>query len=169
MKKWIEEHPDLWEFILFNILANCATVTNFLVMWLCTGVIFKRYDNVSFHFWIFDYTTKDSLMLCGFLSFLIATTLAQVVNYIVQKKFVFKSDERFETAVPKYIVMVVIMVIISTALPSYSQQFFVNCGIPLKFAPTLANILNIGVQVLISYPSMKFWIMPSHQKESRKI
>ena len=35
MKKWIEKHPDLWEFILFNLLANCATVTNFILMWLC--------------------------------------------------------------------------------------------------------------------------------------
>ena len=41
MKKWIEKHPDLWEFILFNLLANCATVTNFILMWLCTGLIFK--------------------------------------------------------------------------------------------------------------------------------
>ena len=45
MKKWIEKHPDLWEFILFNILANCATVTNFLIMWLCTGFIFKGLDD----------------------------------------------------------------------------------------------------------------------------
>ena len=34
MKKWIEKHPDLWKFILFNLLANCATVTNFILMWL---------------------------------------------------------------------------------------------------------------------------------------
>ena len=32
IKKWIEEHPTAWEFILFNILSNVATVTNFVVM-----------------------------------------------------------------------------------------------------------------------------------------
>lgn len=25
---------------------------------------------------------------------------------------------------------------------------------------TLANIINIALQVIISYPSMKYWIMP---------
>ena len=24
IKKWIEKHPDLWEFLLFNLLSNCA-------------------------------------------------------------------------------------------------------------------------------------------------
>ena len=85
MKKWIEKHPDLWEFILFNILANCATVTNFLIMWLCTGFIFKGLDDTPFQFFVFDYSEKESLMLCGFLSFLVATTAAQIVNFFVQK------------------------------------------------------------------------------------
>ncbi len=43
IKKWIDEHPTLWEFILFNILSNVATVTNFVVMWVCTGFIFKSF------------------------------------------------------------------------------------------------------------------------------
>ena len=42
IKKWIDEHPTLWEFIKFNILSNVATVTNFVVVWICTGFIFKK-------------------------------------------------------------------------------------------------------------------------------
>ena len=160
MKKWIEEHPDLWEFILFNVLANIATVTNFVVMWLCTGFIFKGLDDIPFQFLVFNYTDEDSLMLCGFLSFLIATTAAQIVNFFVQKNLVFKSSVGFQKAVPKYIVMVIVLVVISAALPAYSQSFFISLGIPQSLAPTLANIVNIAVQVLISYPSMRLWIMP---------
>lgn len=63
IKKWIDEHPTLWEFILFNILSNVATVTNFVVMWVCTGFIFKSFSSQPFHFFIFDYTTSESLML----------------------------------------------------------------------------------------------------------
>ena len=161
MKKWIETHQDLWQFIMFNILANCATVTNFVVMWLCTGFIFKGLSGIPFKFFVFDYSMPESLMLCGFLSFLIATTLAQVVNYIVQKKFVFKSNAQFAEAIPKYVLMVIFMVIISAALPGYSQKFLIGLGVPEGFAPTGANIINIFTQVLISFPTMKFWIMPS--------
>ena len=163
IKKWIDEHPTLWEFIKFNILSNCATVTNFVVMWTCTGFLFKSFSSQPFRFFLFDYTTPESLMLCGFLSFLVATAAAQTVNFFVQKNWVFKSNAQFAKAVPKYIVLAVLLVIISAALPAYSQAMFVKLGVPQGLAPTLANIVNIVVQVVISYPAMKFWIMPEQK------
>lgn len=160
MKAWIKEHPDLWEFLLFNILSNCATVTNFVVMWISTGFLFTKFKDIPFQFLIFDYQSEGSLMLCGFLSFLFATAAAQTVNFFVQKNFVFKSNAAFATAVPKYIFLAVLLIIISTALPAYSQQLLLGIGISSSLVPTIANILNILVQVIISYPMMKFWIMP---------
>ena len=160
IKKWIDDHPTLWEFIKFNILSNCATVTNFVVMWICTGFIFKSFSSQPFRFFIFNYTTPESLMLCGFLSFLVATAAAQTVNFFVQKNLVFKSNADFGAAVPKFIILAVVLVILSAALPAYSQALFVNIGVPSGLAPTLANIVNILMQVIISYPTMKFWVMP---------
>ncbi len=160
IKKWIEEHPTLWEFIKFNILSNVATITNFVVMWLGTNILFTSFKEQPFQFFIFNYTTRESLMLCGFLSFLVATAAAQTVNFFVQKNWVFKSNAQFAKAVPKYIVLAVVLVILSAALPAYSQALFVNLGVPQGLAPTLANIVNIIMQVVISYPAMKFWIMP---------
>ena len=40
----------------------------------------------------------------------------------------------------------------------------IGLGIPQGVVPTLANILNILVQVVISYPTMKFWVMPGKRK-----
>lgn len=160
IKNWIRTHPDLWEFILFNILSNCATITNFVVMWLCTGFIFTPFREQPFQFFIFNYTNVDSdLGLCGFLSFLTATAAAQTVNFFVQKNLVFKSNARFSKAVPQYVLLAVVLVLISSALPAYSQALFIGIGIPQGLAPTLANIVNILVQVVISYPVMKFIIM----------
>lgn len=160
MGKWTENHPDLWEFIKFNVLANIATVTNFIIMWLCTGIVFTRLKAVPFKFFVFDYSTEESLMLCGFLSFLIATTCAQIVNYLVQKNLTFKSNASFATAVPRYVVMVIVLVLVSAALPAYTQVLLADLGFPAALTPTLANLVNIVVQVLISYPSMRFWVMP---------
>lgn len=163
IKTWIKDHPDLWEFILFNILSNCATVTNFVVMWLCTGFVFTAFKLQPFQFFIFNYTNVESdLGLCGFLSFLVATAAAQTVNFFVQKNLVFKSNAQFHKAVPKYILLAVVLVIVSAALPAYSQALFVSLGVPHGLAPTLANIVNILVQVVLSYPTMKFWIMPKN-------
>lgn len=159
MKQWIKAHPAAWEFILFNILSNCATATNFVVMWICTGMVFAGWKNIPFRFLIFDYTSAESLMLCGFLSFLVATSAAQTVNFFVQKKLVFKSDANFSKAVPKYILLAVILVILSSALPAYSQKMLAGLGLPAGVIPTIANFINIVVQVVISFPAMKFWIM----------
>ena len=164
LKQWKENHPDLYEFIIFNILSNCATVTNFVVMWICTGFVFKGLKEIPFQAWIFDYTTRESLMLCGFLSFLVATAAAQTVNFFVQKNLVFHSDAAFGKAAWKYAVLAVVLVLVSTALPAHSQGWLIGLGIPQGVVPTLANILNILVQVVISYPTMKFWVMPGKRK-----
>ena len=115
---------------------------------------------MPFRFLIFDYSTEASLTLCGFLSFLLATVAAQTVNFFVQKNFVFKSNAAFASAVPKYILLAVILVVVSAALPAYSQQFLASIGVSAGLVPTLANVINILVQVVLSYPLMKFWIMP---------
>ena len=101
-KKWLKAHPNLWEFLLFNLLSNCATIVNFAVMWLCTSFVFRPLQARPFQWFLFQYTTEESLGLCGFLSFLTATAAAQTVNVFVQKKLVFKSDARFAQAAPKY-------------------------------------------------------------------
>lgn len=164
MKRWIKEHPDIWEFILFNLLSNCATITNFVVMWICTGFIFNAFKEQPFCFFLFNYTNVESDMgLCGFLSFLIATAAAQTVNFFVQRNLVFRSNARFRKAVPKYVLLAGVLVIVSTALPAYSQAVFVGIGISKRLAPTLANVVNIVVQVILSYPTMKFWIMPKEK------
>lgn len=100
-------------------------------MWLCTGFVFAPLKDQPFQFFIFHYTNMESdLGLCGFLSFLVATAAAQTVNFFVQKNLVFKSDARFCRAVPKYVLLAVVLVIISAALPAYSQEVFVRIGIP---------------------------------------
>ncbi len=161
-KNWIARHPDIWEFILFNLLSNVATIVNFIVMWFCTGFIFASLAQTPFHFFIFNYTQVErDLGLCGFLSFLAATALAQAVNFYVQKNFVFRSNAAFAQAVPRYIILAVVLVMVSAALPAYSQAFFGSIEIPQAVVPTLANVVNIVMQVAISYPAMKFWIMPN--------
>ncbi len=161
IKKWIDTHPNLWEFILFNLLSNCATITNFVVMWMCTGFVFTHFADQPFQFFIFNYTNVETdLGLCGFLSFLVASAAAQTVNFFVQKNWVFKSNAAFSKAVPKYILLAVVLVILSAALPAYSQMLLVNIGVPQGIVPTLANVINILMQVVISYPTMKYFIMP---------
>lgn len=160
VKKFKNDHPDLFEFILFNIMSNVATITNFIVLWLGTGWLFKRLAHQNFQWFIFNYD-KAQGGLAGFLSFLLAYICAQVVNFIVQRKVVFSADIKISKVLPWYILTVTVAGLISIWLPPYviSQLTPMFGG----FATTMANIINIIIQVVINYPMMKFVIM---RKES---
>ncbi len=156
IKIWKEKHPDFYEFILFNIMSNVATITNFVVLWLGNGIFFKALKQQDFNWFIFHYQ-KENGGLTGFLSFLLAYICAQVVNFVVQRKVVFGANCKIVKVLPWYILTVTVAGIISIWMPPYiialTQSYLGD------FAPTLANAANIFVQVLINYPMLKLVIM----------
>lgn len=158
INNWVEEHPDLWEFIKFNVLSNVATITNFFLLWLGTGILFKSFADQAFHWTIFNYSVENG-GLSGFLSFLLAYTGAQIVNYFVQRFFVFDANNSISSTLHWYILTVVFAGLVSIVLPPYTISLFTGWGISMGFAQILANIVNIVLQVLINYPMMKFVIM----------
>lgn len=110
IRQWIKDHPNIWEFILFNVLSNISTITRFVVTWIGTAIFISGLGLTQpFHFLIFNYDTKGN-GLGGFLTFLLAEVLAQVVNFFVQMKWVFKSDSSFKDAAWKYVILAVIIV-----------------------------------------------------------
>lgn len=153
---WKEKHPDLYEFILFNIMSNVATITNFCVLWIGNGLLFSAFAQKEFHWFIFDYPVKNS-GLGGFLSFLLAYVCAQIVNFIVQRKVVFGADVEIGKVIVPYVLTVLVAGIISIWLPPH----VIGVLNPYVggFAATIANVVNIVIQVVINYPMMKFVIM----------
>lgn len=157
IKVWKSKHPDLYEFILFNIMSNVATITNFVVLAIATNFVFKAFEGQSFQWFIFDYTLENG-GLCGFLGFLTAYVAAQIVNFIVQRKVVFGANSNIIKTLPWYIATVVFAGILSIWLPPYVIRF-VTPYIGSVAATYVANIVNIVLQVVINYPMMKFVIM----------
>ena len=119
IRQWIKDHPNIWEFILFNVLSNISTITRFVVTWIGTAIFISGMGLTQpFHFLIFNYDTQGN-GLGGFLTFLLAEALAQVVNFFVQMKWVFKSDSSFKDAAWKYEILAVIIVVVNLVLPGY--------------------------------------------------
>lgn len=162
---WKEKHPDLYEFILFNIMSNVATITNFVMLAIGTSLLFRGLSATAFHWFIFDYPVKDSGDggLCGFLSFLLAYLCAQVVNFIVQRKVVFGANCNIARVLPWYILTVTVAGIISIWMPPHVMTFAAPY-IGGTAATYLANVINIVIQVVINYPMMKFVIMKKEKK-----
>lgn len=155
-KRWKKKHPEMYEFLLFNVMSNVATVTNFVVLWLSSGLLPLVIKNTTFQWFIFDYPTSQGGRV-GFISFLIAYVCAQIVNFIVQRKVVFGSTNKIGRTLPWYVLTVVVAGIISIWLPPH----IIGLIKPAtgNAAPTIANFVNIIIQVVINYPMMKFVIM----------
>ena len=153
IRQWIKDHPNIWEFILFNVLSNIS------------GLGLTQ----PFHFLIFNYDPKGN-GLGGFLTFLLAEVLAQVVNFFVQMKWVFKSDSSFKDAAWKYVILAVIIVVVNLVLPGYVTGLCQGWGMNAGIAGTIASVVNTLLAVIVSYPLLKFWVMPKSddKKEAAK-
>ncbi|HEY0187568.1 MAG TPA: GtrA family protein [Cellulomonas sp.] len=157
------KHPDAYEFIMFNLLANIATITNFAVLFVCTTVLFARWADVNLRWGPFDYSV-DNGGLAAFLAFLLAYGTAQTVNFIVQRKLVFRADNRLAPAIALYVVAVVIVYVICLYVPTLVIAPLT--AIVGGWAPYVANLLNIGIQVVILFPTMKFVVMRKQAGDS---
>ena len=168
--KWTEEHKGLWEFIKFNILSNVSTIARFVMTWIGTAIFITGLGMTSpFGFLIFDYTSASSNGIGGFLTFLIAEVVAQIVNFFVQMKWVFKSDASFKTAAPKYAVLAIVIVVVNLVLPGHVTELCQGTfGMGAQAAGTIASVVNTVLAVVVSFPILKFWITPSADDKKKK-
>ena len=159
LKTWTEEHQGLWEFIKFNVLSNISTITRIALTAAGTAVFVGALGMTQpFQFLIFDYRDAG---VGAFITFLIAEVMAQVVNFFVQMKLVFKSDASFRDTAWKYAVLAVVIVVVNLLLPNYVMSFCQQAlGIDATLAGTIASVVNTLLAVVVSFPVLKFWIAP---------
>ena len=158
-KSWIEKNQGAWEFIKFNVLSNISTITRIALTAVGTAIFVDALRLTEpFQFLIFDYRDAG---VGAFVTFLIAEVMAQVVNFFVQMKLVFKSDANFRDTAWKYAVLAVLIVVVNLLLPNYVMSFCQqSLGIDATLAGTIASVVNTLLAVVVSFPVLKFWIAP---------
>lgn len=159
---WFTRNQTLWEFIKFQILSNISTATRILLSIAGTWLFITNLSLTQpFSFLIFNYSAAGSGGLGGFLTFLIAEVAAQVVNFFVQMKFVFKGDTNYSAAAPRYAVLAVLIVVVNLVLPGYVTAMCLQFGIGAELASTIASVVNTLLAVIVSFPVLKLWIAPA--------
>ena len=156
---WTREHQGLWEFVKFNVLSNISTVVRIVLSTACTALFVNALAMTEpFRFLIFDYRDAG---VGAFLAFLVAEVMAQVVNFFVQMKWVFRSDASFRETAWKYAVLAVVIVVVNLLLPNYVMSFCQDAlGIDTTLSGTIASVVNTLLAVVVSFPVLKFWIAP---------
>ena len=156
---WAAEHQATWEFVKFAVLSNISTVVRVTLSTACTALfVGALHLTQPFQLLIFDYRDAG---LGAFLAFLIAEVAAQVVNFFVQMRLVFRSDASFAQAAWKYAVLALVIVVVNLLLPNYVMAFCQqSLGLDAALAGTAASVVNTLLAVVVSFPVLKFWIAP---------
>ena len=162
IKRFKADHANLYEFIMFNLLSNIATITNFVVLNISVMFLFRSLTSEPFKFWIFDYPVKTG-GLGGFLAFLLSYACAQAVNFVVQRKLVFGANNELGKGIPIYIATIFAVYLICLYVPTLTMAPFTT-WFGSVWATNLTNVVNIMIQVVINYPMMKFVIMKKTDK-----
>ena len=66
-------------------------------------------------------------------------------------------SQRIWDSALRFALLAVLLVLLSAALPAYTLP---------RFGIMASAVLNIVMQVAISFPAMKFWIMPRRSQET---
>ncbi len=158
-KSWTENHQGIWEFIKFNVLSNISTIVRIALTAAGTAIFVDALGLTQpFQLLFFDYRDAG---VGAFVTFLIAEVMAQVVNFFVQMKWVFRSDASFRDTAWKYAVLAVLIVVVNLLLPNYVMSFCQqSLGIDATLAGTIASVVNTLLAVVVSFPVLKFWIAP---------
>ena len=152
-----EKHLTLWQFIVFNLLSLCATLTDLSVYSILDYWLLVPWKNISVSWWLLNYTPA-----AGGLAALVATATAylcaQVVNFFVQRKGTFQADNNVAASGVMYFGMIVFIwffqiwfsaILLGWFLPVFGQYW----------GGLLMRMANGCVSLLIQFPLNKFVIM----------
>lgn len=173
-------HPAIAEFLIFFIVCNGVTVLQMILMPMLKELfehtalvdvnfqMFRAGTNVDGSpYYIFDYaaggiTTSGGGGLAYFLAVEIAMGVAQIINFITQRRVTFKSDGNVWRAAFWYMLAYVVITIGASALQGvYKRPLYgflietMGNGMGMTMADLLTMLINCAISFWVFFPIMK--------------
>jgi len=179
-KNFSTKYPGIAQFLVFFMVCNGVTVLQMIMMPIFKGIFnYTSLIDVNFQvlqvghnlngtpYYVFDYAAKSISSgggggLAYFLAIELTMGIAQVINFISQRKVTFKSDGNVWKAAFWYILAYVIISVGAAALqglykaPIYS--YLINlCGKDLgnTIADIITMLINCTISFWVFFPIMK--------------
>lgn len=159
IKKFATEHEAIWQFIKFSIISSIAAVTEITSYTLLNSLILKSMNSEPFHWWIFHYDGGVGGGLGTMVSFLVSTTLAQIVSFVTNRKKTFDADNNIVFSAIMYTLMVVVIICLQTytgPLMVIAIDKWLNNP---ALSGTLGKLIWMFLSFVIIFPMNKFVIM----------
>lgn len=159
IKKFAAEHEAIWQFVKFTIISSIAGITEITSYTLLNSVILKSMNTEPFHWWIFNYNGGVGGGLGTMISFLISTTLAQIVSFVTNRKKTFNANNNIVFSAIMYTLMVIVIICLQTytgpLMVIAIDKWLNNAAI----SGTLGKLIWMFLSFVIIFPMNKFVIM----------
>lgn len=148
---------NFFQFVKFMLLGLVGTVVEFIVFGLCNFLVFRKFASTAFSWFVFDYPVSSG-GLCAFLAIAVSFACSQTANFIVQRRYTFKSSSAVASSAPMYAVMVCILYLYVLWLPSVIGNA-VYGALGTVWGAYAVKIISQFTSALIQFPLNKFLIM----------
>lgn len=157
----ITQKKTLWQFIKFTLFSMVTTVVDLGTFALLNYLIFTRYADVPFAWWLLDYNLEDG-GLCAFLSFALSFVVSQTFNFFLQRKVTFGASGHLLRSGILYTIMVLAVFALGVWVPTLIRApiaLFVGVG----WADFIVKNINMTQSFAIQFPMNK-WVIMREQK-----
>lgn len=148
------------QFIVFILMSSITSVVEYATFALGAFVLFKTFQNSPFSWWLIDYPLESG-GLGTFLSFATSYIIAQIFNFILQRKTTFKANNHVVKSAILYTAMVVFIYLLQLILPPYMLDDFIG-WFGYEVGSIVVKSLMMTMATLIQYPLNKWVIMKHH-------
>lgn len=148
---------NLWEFIKFTSVSLVTSLVEISVFAILNYWIFKSLSQIELKIWLLDYSLANG-GLCSFLAFSISFIVAQIFNFIVQRKATFKANNRILSSAIMYGIMILIIFILQLWIPTLIHVPISNL-VGNDWADLIIKNMMMFLAFVIQYPMNKWVIM----------
>jgi putative flippase GtrA len=163
IKKLKEKNPNAFQVISYALLGCVASVVELGVFSLSNYLLSGAYKSVPFVWWLFRYDETNG-GLCFFLSLAVSFVLAQLVNFIIQRKVTFEANNNGAASAVMFTIMMLGVFLLQLWLPSVLRAPF-STAMSEGTAELLIKLLCMFLGFVITYPLNKYVVMRKDKGE----
>ncbi len=151
----------VWQFIKFTFASLIAMISEFAILNIMNHIdAITNLNMQPFDWFVFHYKGDGVEGLGTMIAFLVSTTVAQIISFVVNRKKTFGSNMNLTFSVVVYFVVIVALICAQTYFApqiSYLLQNSANMGYDL--ATNIAKMCFSFLNFVVLFPLEKFVIM----------
>ena len=139
------------------IYGGISIIFDFGIFWLLNHFLLTSLKTIPFNFGPFRYGIEDG-GLCTFISTAVSYFISMIINYFVQRKYVFKANNNVYKGLILYMIVNFVFYLFNLLLPGFIGAP-INNFVGNTIGPTVTKAISEFVCFILRFPIDKYLVM----------